>query len=93
MKKLIFLIVFLISGIFYGTSANPWFKKTQHKHIKRMTSLQVADARLGRLMYERHHGKVYKATRHQWCTAKRPTNYNAWANNRKDYRKQIFKNR
>jgi len=56
-KLLLFLIVFLISGI---CSSAPFFRQTKHKPIKRMTTAQVRKAQKGETLYTHKKGKVVK---------------------------------
>lgn len=90
MKSIIIMLLLLFAAPTIETSANPWHIKTKHKTIKRMTRKQVRQAQIGRTLYERRNGKVHKNSGHKWCTVKRPTTYNAFANNAKSKRKALF---
>lgn len=91
MKRMILLIViFIATGGCFETVANPWFRRTEHKPIRKMSRRQVHEAQLGRPLYERHNGKVQKNTYTQWGSANKPYYYNQFAVNRKDNRKPIF---
>lgn len=45
--------------------AQPFFRHTKHKPIKRMKKWEVRKVQSGRNLYERKNGKVYKTGR-QW---------------------------
>jgi hypothetical protein len=92
MKKIVLVILLLCTaGSFSDAGANPWFRRTGHKLIKKMSRRQVHEAQLGRPLYERHNGKVQKNTYTQWGSANKPYYYNQFSVNKKDTRKPIFR--
>lgn len=68
MKKLLILILMLLT---ISAGAEPFFRRTKHKPIKRMKTWEVRKVQSGRNLYERKGSKVYRTGR-QWTVTNRP---------------------
>jgi hypothetical protein len=75
MRKMLILII-LFCCVDTAIIARPFFVKTKHTTIKRMTQRQVNEARVGRFLYERYDGKLQKNLRTPWGTFRKTTSYN-----------------
>lgn len=64
MKRIILLIVISVF-LSMTADAQPFYRRTKHKPIKRMKAWEVRKVQSGRNLYERKNGKVYKTGR-QW---------------------------
>lgn len=56
-------------------SAQPFFERTKHKPIKRMTRREVKEAVIGRTLYERCGNDVIRNARTPWGTIKKPKHH------------------
>lgn len=80
MKKILILITVALM-LAVSADAQPFYRRTKHKPIKRMKTWEVRKVQSGRNLYERKNGKVYKTGR-QWTKVLRPkdnTNYKPFA--------------
>jgi hypothetical protein len=67
------LILFLVVAM--SAAGQPFYSKTKHKPIKRMTRREVMESAKGRTLYERKGNVVTRNTFAPWSTVKKPQTY------------------
>lgn len=70
MKKLTLLVILAVIALV--ADGQPFYRRTEHKPIQKMTRRDVRKAQIGVDMYIRENGKVYRNSGVEWTVFRKP---------------------